>query len=99
MLAAGRIDDITAKLAGNVMIEITVKGDTAVALDVLSERPEIKRATCDGRIIHAEYAGQPDEVDELLEYLINRGVRVLSFARIEADLEDIFLKVTRGVVA
>jgi ABC-2 type transport system ATP-binding protein len=99
ILAAGRIDDITAKLAGNVMIEITVKGDTAVALDVLSERPEIKRATCDGRTIHAEYVGQPDEVDELLEYLINRGVRVLSFARIEADLEDIFLKVTRGVVA
>jgi ABC-2 type transport system ATP-binding protein len=99
ILAAGRIDDITAKLAGNVMIAITVKGDTAVALDVLSERPEIKRATCDGRTIHAEYAGQPDDVDELLEYLINRGVRVLSFARTEANLEDIFLKITRGVVA
>jgi len=99
VLAAGRIDEITEKLAGNVMIEITVKGDTAITLDVLAERPEVKRATCDGRTIHAEYAGQADEIDELLEYLINRGVRVLSFARTEANLEDIFLKVTRGVVA
>ena len=99
VLAAGRIEDITAKLAGNVMIEITVKGDAAIALDVLAERPEVTRTTCDGRTIHAEYTGQPDEVDELLEYLINRGVRVLGFRRTEADLEDIFLKVTRGVVA
>ncbi|MFL6216411.1 MAG: ATP-binding cassette domain-containing protein [Blastocatellia bacterium] len=99
VLAAGRIDEITARLAGNVMVEIAVKGDAALALDVLAERPEIKRTTCDGRTIHAEYAGQPDDVDDLLEYLITRGIRVLRFAIIEANLEDIFLKVTRGVVA
>ncbi|HKQ09483.1 MAG TPA: ABC transporter ATP-binding protein [Blastocatellia bacterium] len=99
VLAAGRIDEITAQLAGNVMIEITVKGDAALALSVLSERPEVKRTTCDGRTIHAEYTGQPDEVDDLLEYLIARGVRVLRFGVTEANLEDIFLKVTRGVVA
>jgi ABC-2 type transport system ATP-binding protein len=99
VLAAGRLDEITARLAGNVMVEITVKGDAALALDVLAERPEIKRTTCDGRTIHAEYVGQPDDVDDLLEYLVTRGVRVLRFAITEADLEDIFLKVTRGVVA
>jgi len=99
LLAAGRIDEITAKLAGNVIIEIIVKGDPALALDALAERPEIKRTTSDGRTIHAEFSGQPDEVDELLEYLVNRGVRLLGFTRTEADLEDIFLKITRGVVA
>ena len=99
LLAAGRIDEITAKLAGNVIIEIVVKGDPALALDALAERPEIKRTTSDGRTIHAEFSGQPDEVDELLEYLVNRGVRLLGFTRTEADLEDIFLKITRGVVA
>src|SRR2546423_2441143 len=96
LLAAGRIDEITAQLTGNVMIEITVKGDPSLALETLAERPEVSRTTCDGRAIRAEYSGNADDVDELLEYLINRGVRVLSFARTEADLEDIFLKVTRG---
>jgi ABC-2 type transport system ATP-binding protein len=99
LLAAGRIDEITAKLAGNVIIEIVVKGDPALALDALAERPEVKRTTSDGRTIHAEFSGEPDEVDELLEYLVNRGVRLLGFTRTEADLEDIFLKITRGVVA
>ncbi len=99
LLAAGRIDDITAKLAGNVILEITVKGDPALALESLAERIEVTRTTCDGRIIRAEYTGQSDEVDELLEYLIHKGVRLLGFTRTEADLEDIFLKITRGAVA
>jgi ABC-2 type transport system ATP-binding protein len=99
MLVAGRIDEITAQLTGHVMIEITVKGDPVLAMDALAERPEIKRTTSDGRTIHAEYSGHPDDADELLEYLVMRGVRILSFTRTEADLEDIFLKITRGVVA
>jgi ABC-2 type transport system ATP-binding protein len=99
LLAAGRIDDITSKLAGNVVLEITVKGDPALALESLAERVEVKRATCDGRVIRAEYTGHSDDVDELLEYLIHRGVRLLGFIRTEADLEDIFLKITRGAVA
>jgi len=99
LLASGRIDEITARLAGNVVLEITVKGDPLTALAVLAERTDLKRTTCDGRVIRAEYDGQPDDVDELLAYLVNRDVRVLGFTRTEADLEDIFLKVTRGVVA
>jgi ABC-2 type transport system ATP-binding protein len=99
LLAAGRIDDITSKLAGNVILEITVKGDPAPALEALAERPEIKRTTSDGRVIRAEFAGSADDVDELLEYLVARGVRMLGFVRSEADLEDIFLKITRGIVA
>lgn len=99
LLAAGRIDEITTRLAGNVLLDITVKGDPLIALDVLAERPDVKRTTCDGKVIRAEYGGEADDIDELLEYLVSRGVRVLGFRRTEANLEDIFLKVTRGVVA
>src|SRR5215510_474466 len=99
LLAAGRIDEITEKLTGNVVVDITVKGDPRVALEVLAERTDIIRSTSDGRVIRVEYGGVPDDLDELLEYLVKRGVRVVGFSRSEADLEDIFLKVTRGVVA
>ncbi|MEK6409903.1 MAG: ABC transporter ATP-binding protein [Acidobacteriota bacterium] len=99
LLASGRIDEITARLAGNVILDITVKGDPLIALDVLAERTDVKHTICDGRLIRAEYCGEADDIDELLEYLVTRGVRVLGFTRTEADLEDIFLKVTRGVVA
>ena len=90
LLASGRIDEITARLAGNVLLDITVKGDPLIALDVLAERPDVKRTTCDGKVIRAEYVGEADEIDELLEYLVSRGIRVLGFTRTEANLEDIF---------
>ena len=99
LLAAGRIDEITARLAGNVVIDIEVKGDPLIALGVLAERTDVTRTTCDGRVIRVEYGGQAEDIDELLEYLVGRGIRVMGFTRTEADLEDIFLKVTRGVVA
>jgi ABC-2 type transport system ATP-binding protein len=99
LLAAGRIDEITSKLSGNVMVEITVKGDPSHALDVLQERTDVSRITCDGRIVRAEFTGNADDVDDLLTYLIQREVRLLGFTRSQADLEDIFLKITRGTVA
>lgn len=99
LLAAGRIDEITAKLSGNVMIEITVKGDITRALDVLAERADIVRTTSDGRSIHAEFTGHPDDVDQVVEHLVKRNVRLLGFTKTVADLEDLFLKITRGTVA
>src|SRR5436853_1250968 len=99
MLAAGRIDEITAALSGNVVIEITVKGNPLAAIQVLEEREDINRATSDGRVVHAEFTGATDDVDQVLEYLINRGVRLTAFTPASADLEDIFLKITRGAVA
>jgi ABC-2 type transport system ATP-binding protein len=99
LIAAGRIEEITARLAGNVVLDITVKGDPLIALGVLAERTDVTRTVCDGRVIRIEYSGEADDVDGLLEYLMGRGVRVLGFTRAEADLEDIFLKLTKGVVA
>jgi ABC-2 type transport system ATP-binding protein len=99
LLTSGRIDEITTRLAGNVMLEIKVKGDTAAAMDALSERGDIGRMTSDGRTIHAEYTGDPLDVDEVLSYLVSRGIKLRGFTETKADLEDIFLKITKGVVA
>src|SRR5262249_5610738 len=99
LLTSGRIDEITARLSSNVMLEIRVKGDAAPAMDALQERGDIGRITSDGLAIHAEYTGAPDDLDEVLTYLVGRGIRLLGFSETKADLEDIFLKITRGVVA
>ena len=77
----------------------TVKGDPTHALEVLQERADVVRTTCDGRVIRSEFTGAADDVDDLLVYLMQRDVRLLGFTRSQADLEDIFLKITRGTVA
>jgi ABC-2 type transport system ATP-binding protein len=99
LLAAGKIDEITARFSGNVMLEITVKSDLTHALNVLAERSDVTRTTSDGRVIHAEFSGKPEDVDDVLDYLVQRGVRLLGFTETVANLEDVFLKITRGTVA
>jgi hypothetical protein len=46
-----------------------------------------------------DYTGDPDEVHQLLRDLLVAGFKVQSFSEQETDLEDIFMKVTRGVVS
>ena len=99
LLTSGRIDEITARLSSNVMLQIKVNGDVAVAIDAISERGDIGQITSDGRTIHAEFTGVEDDLDEVLAYLVHRGIRVAGFTETKADLEDIFLKITKGVVA
>ena len=49
--------------------------------------------------IKVEYTGEPDQVHELLQALLAAGVKVQSFSEQQTDLEDIFMRVTKGVVS
>jgi ABC-2 type transport system ATP-binding protein len=99
MLAHGAIGEIQQRLSTGVAVEVDVRGDTAQAADLLAARPDVGRVTVVGRTVTADYTGDPEDVDELLRELVLAGVRVVGFRRAEADLEDIFLRVTRGQVA
>jgi ABC-2 type transport system ATP-binding protein len=46
-----------------------------------------------------DYSGTLDDQSEVLLALIQNGVRVQTFAEQDTDLEDIFLRVTKGLVA
>ena len=46
-----------------------------------------------------EYTGEPDRHPRGAHGAGGRGIRVRSFTEEQTDLEDIFMKVTRGAVA
>ncbi len=52
-----------------------------------------------GETLRVDYAGTLDDQSEVLLALIHGHVRVQSFAEQSTDLEDIFLRVTKGLVA
>jgi ABC-2 type transport system ATP-binding protein len=52
-----------------------------------------------GETLRVDYAGTLDDQSEVLLALIHGQVRVQSFAEQDTDLEDIFLRVTKGLVA
>jgi ABC-2 type transport system ATP-binding protein len=49
--------------------------------------------------LEVEFTGDDEATAALLEALITQGVRITSFTEIASDLEDIFLRLTKGEVA
>ena len=68
-------------------------------LRALLELPGVVRAhvSADGCV--AEIAGGEDEVAAVLTALVQRGVRLVEFRQEQADLEDVFMTVTKGDLA
>ncbi|HZO90756.1 MAG TPA: ABC transporter ATP-binding protein [Chthonomonadaceae bacterium] len=52
-----------------------------------------------GGVIQIGYVGEPDEEYKVLSALVQAGIKVRSFHTPETDLEDVFLRVTKGQVA
>lgn len=70
------------------------------AMALLRERSdiaEVKQAGTD--LLQVHYNGEPNGEWQVLNALIADGIRVLSFGTQATDLEDIFMRVTKGIVS
>ncbi len=52
-----------------------------------------------GSILQVSYVGEPEEEHLILTTLVEAGIKVRAFYTPETDLEDVFLRVTKGQVA
>ena len=99
LVVSGDVGEITDQCRGGTRLRIGVvdRQDEAMAflegLDCIGEvKPE------DGSLL-VSYCGVEGEYHEVLNALVTGGFKVRSFSESEVDLEDVFLKVTRGAVA
>ena len=76
-----------------------VPEDADSALRLLNERADIREATAEGGLISADYTGERADSHALLRDLMVAGVRVNGLSEAQTDLEDIFMRVTRGAVS
>ncbi len=99
MAAVGNVEDITARLSGDKLIQIRVNGARDGAMLILSETPEVGGVSenADG-VLQVSFRGDSSEQADLLRRLIQAGVQVISFAESNNSLEDLFMQMTRGVV-
>jgi len=69
------------------------------AADVLASRSDIDEVKTSDGVLLAAFTGEPDEEWLVLNALVGAGVRVVHFGAQAADLEDVFMHVTKGLVA
>ena len=98
LLVAGPVDVITEQLRGAMVVEIRLKEDPARAQAALEGHAGVTKVEADGDLLSVHLGPDHEDPAELMEFLMKQGIKVASFREVEADLEDIFLKITKGAV-
>jgi len=110
VVAAGSLEDLHRQLMPVRQIEIVVLGETAPAEKVLLATPgvsitQIQAAPGDAAegasqrsVLQVELSGADETLSDLLQALVSSGVRVVHFSEDRRDLEEVFMRATRGLV-
>ena len=98
LLVSGDVQDIMAQVSGGRTLEIKLLDGDERALAILAEAPGVRAVRPVNARLHVEFTGDLEAQAGLNKLLIEQGLRVLTFSEQETDLEDIFMKVTKGLV-
>lgn len=100
IVASGTLDEISHQAGGGRMLQIRVLGQVDAAGIVLRNLPGVGQVYVseDGQL-EVEFLGDEEAAADLLNHLLQAGVRVSSFSETTGNLEEIFLRLTRGEVA
>jgi len=99
ILAAGTPDEILATLTAGRRIRIKVARDVARAAELLQTVDGVTDVEVEGAEARALFEGADDQIHRLLKPLLDAGVPVMAVVPESADLERIFLRVTKGDLA
>lgn len=98
LLVSGAVDEILRQLQANRGVEVVVGSDPSHARDVLLGIPGVKAVEVDGSTLMVELMPGIDDTSVILEGLVKGGVKTQSVKESEIDLEEVFMRVTKGVV-
>jgi len=93
---SGSIADIQRSVQHEQLVVLRVLQDAEGAERCLLTQPGVGVVTVEGLRLRFAFHGEDAELAGLLQRLLQAGIAVVEFARSEADLEEIFLKTTKG---
>ncbi|HVU86487.1 MAG TPA: ABC transporter ATP-binding protein [Pirellulales bacterium] len=98
MLRAGQMDHVVEAENIERTVIIRCEGPIDALQRALLESPLVRESRIAGPVVEAEVNGGDDVCGDLLRQLVTAGVRIVEFHQRRADLEDIFMTVTKGQV-
>jgi ABC-2 type transport system ATP-binding protein len=99
ILETGTIDEVLTKSAPRRTVAVRLlNGQGGELVRELMQTPFVERARDVANEVHFEVAGDESAACEILGGLVARGFKVVEFRQTKANLEDIFMNVTKGGV-
>lgn len=99
LLMHGPIDEVYRRIRGNQVIHANIGNNLDTGLSMIRSDPDVRDVQVDGNRVMIEFADPAYNSAELLKKLVAKDVEVFSYAEKEPSLEDVFMKVTKGLVS
>ena len=109
LVATGNLDDLQSQIMPHRRIEISLLDKVQEAQIILRDSPGVIRIELDpdhqenenGKTRHRvviDFSGEDPQLSQVLIELVKNGIPVLHFSEDNRDLEEIFLRATKGIV-
>jgi ABC-2 type transport system ATP-binding protein len=99
LVASGPLDEIRRLTRQGHNLRIKSLSPLEDLETALRAQPGVGNIYPANGFLEVEFLGDDQAAALLLENLIHQGIRVVSFSEMASDLEDIFLRLTKGEVA
>jgi ABC-2 type transport system ATP-binding protein len=98
--ACGSVEEIAARAGAARVATITVLGGQAErARDLLADFPSIHEAAVRDDAVEVRLTDSDDAFADMLALLVGQGIRIGGVTEQKSDLEQLYLKLTRGELA
>jgi len=96
---AGSISEIRDKLRGALVIEVKIKeGFVEKAEEIFLAKPEVEEVEREGNLLYIHLPLDLENEDYVMDILVENGIKFSGIRELEVDLEDVFMKLTKGIV-
>ncbi|MFZ4082868.1 MAG: ATP-binding cassette domain-containing protein [Pirellula sp.] len=99
LLMHGPIDSVYRQLRRNRIVEIRFVENQDAGISIVRSDPTMRGIEIDGNRVTAEFETDDVGLSNLMKRLIDGGVKMRSFSDKDPTLEDVFMMVTKGLVA
>lgn len=96
LVISGTVSEIMQQIYSKKLIKIKVNDKLEDAVMILKEFPFVDKITSGENTIQAGFDGGDEDMSRVLNALVSRAIPVATFAQLDGNLEDVFMKVTKG---
>ena len=105
LVACGPLEELQQHLMPHRQIQVTVLGQAEQASEILKNTPGVANLNQmpgnqnGGRIrLEVEFLGEDAALTAMLSNLVQQGIPVVHFSEDSRDLEEVFMRATKGMV-
>ncbi len=99
LLLSGDVKEIRERIRGEHIVRVTLRERSSEAAQALLELPGVCHATAEDGTIRVAVAPEIPDPSAIIRFLVERGFAITACHEESANLEDIFMKITQGLVA